>query len=94
MEKIINLIKNKQVALLLLVLITPLVTFAQEHVKTAQEEAADNERNGQIALIGVGVLFVGAVTAFLVYKTKHDKKVREQQLEVMRKVQAAKKKAA
>jgi len=94
MEKIINSIKNKQVAMLLLVLITPLATFAQEHVKTAAEEAADAQQTALIAEIGIAVLFIGAVTAFLVFKAKHDKKVREQQMEIMRKVQAAKKKAA
>jgi|GEM_PF-1776444 hypothetical protein len=94
MEKIIKLIKNKQVALLLLVMITPLVTFAQEHVKTAAEEAEEAKTTALFAEIGIAVLFIAAVTAFLVFKAKHDKKVREQQLEIMKKVQAAKKKAA
>ncbi|HXD93846.1 MAG TPA: hypothetical protein VNX01_11570 [Bacteroidia bacterium] len=94
MEKIIKLIKNKQVALLLLVMITPLVTFAQEHLKTAAEQAEDDKQFALVGEVGIAVLFIVAVTAFLVFKAKHDKKVREQQLEIMKKVQAAKKKAA
>jgi hypothetical protein len=94
MEKIINLIKNKQVAMLLLVLITPLATFAQEHLPTAAEEAEAAKRTALMAEIGIAALFIAAVTAFLIFKAKHDKKMREQQLEQMRKVQAAKKRAA
>ena len=94
MEKIIKLIKNKHVAMLLLVMITPLATFAQEHIKTAAEEAAEAKQTALYAEIGIAVLFIGAVTAFLIFKAKHDKKVREQQLEQMIKVQAAKKRAA
>ena len=94
MEKIIKLIKNKQVAMLLLVLITPLATFAQEHVATAAEEAEAAKKTALFAEIGIAVLFIGAVTAFLIFKAKHDKKVREKQLEIMKKVQAAKKRAA
>jgi hypothetical protein len=94
MKKIIRLIKNKQVILLLLVLITPLATFAQEHLETVAEQKAKEDKIALMGEIGIAVLFIAAVTAFLVFKAKHDKKVREQQLEVMRKVQAAKKKAA
>ena len=94
MKKIIELIKNKQVILLLLVLITPLATFAQEHLATAAEEAEAAKRTALYSEIGIAVLFIGAVTAFLVFKAKHDKKVREQQLEIMKKVQAAKRNKA
>jgi hypothetical protein len=94
MEKIIKLIKNKQVALLLLVMITPLVTFAQEHLQTVAEQKAEEDKMALMGEIGIAVLFIAAVTAFLVFKAKHDKKVREKQLEIMKKVQAAKKKAA
>ncbi|HTA62970.1 MAG TPA: hypothetical protein VK835_10960 [Bacteroidia bacterium] len=94
MEKIIKLIKNKQVALLLLVLITPLATFAQAHLPTAAEEAEAAKQTALFAEVGIAVLFIAAVTAFLVFKAKHDKKVREQQMEQMKKVQAAKRRAA
>jgi len=94
MEKIIKLIKNKQAAMLLLVLITPLATFAQEHLQTVAEQKAAEDKMALMGEIGIAVLFIAAVTAFLVFKAKHDKKVREQQMEQMKKVQAAKRKAA
>ncbi|HXU28339.1 MAG TPA: hypothetical protein VN698_13995 [Bacteroidia bacterium] len=93
METLKNLVKNKHIALLL-VLLTPLATFAQEHLKTAAEEAEEAKQTALFAEVGIAVLFIAAVTAFLVFKAKHDKKVREQQLEQMKKVQAAKRKAA
>jgi len=93
METISKLIKNKQIALLLFVLMAPFASFAQ-HVPTATEEAEANARVALIGEVGIAVLFIVAVTAFLVYKAKHDKKVREKQLEQMKKVQAAKRKAA
>ncbi len=91
MKTISKLIKNKQFALLLFVLVTPFASFAQ--VPTAAEEAAANAKTALIGEVAIAVLFIVAVTAFLVYKAKHDKKVREKQLEVMKKVQAAKKRA-
>jgi predicted permease len=93
MKTISQLIKNKQIALFLFVLVTPFASFAQ-HVATTEEEAASNARTALIGEVAIAVLFIVAVTAFLVYKAKHDKKVREKQLEIMKKVQAAKKRAA
>mgnify|MGYP001547870432 CR=1 FL=1 len=94
METLKKLVKNKQIALLLLVLITPLATFAQEHLKTAAEEAEESKQFALYGEVGIAILFIADVTAFLIFKAKHDKKVREQQLEIMKKVQAAKKRAA
>ena len=93
MKTISQLIKNKQFALLLFVLVSPLASFA-ETLPTAKEEAAASARNALIGEIAIAVIFIVAVTAFLVYKAKHDKKVREKQLEIMKKVQAAKRRAA
>ena len=93
MKTISKLIKNKQFALLLFVLVAPLASFAQ-HLPTAAEEAEANTKVALWGEIGIGVLFVVSVTAFLVYKAKHDKKVREKQMEQMKRVQAAKRRAA
>ena len=71
----------------------PAFIWAQ-HTQTATEEAEANAKVAMYSEIAIGVLFVGAVVAFLVYKSKHDKKVRQQQLEQMQRVQAAKRKAA
>jgi hypothetical protein len=84
---------KKQFVGLLFILITPLVTFA-ENVPTPAEEAAQNAKIALWGEIGIGVLFAGALSAFLIYKTKHDKKLREKHIEQMKKVQAAKKRAA
>jgi heme/copper-type cytochrome/quinol oxidase subunit 2 len=91
---------KKQFIVLLFIVITPLVTLAQQSktaediAKEAKEEAADIARWQMIGMIGTGVLFVGGVTAFLVYKTKHDKALREKQIEQMKKVMAAKKRTS
>lgn len=93
MKTLNKLIKNKQFVLFLLVLMAPLASFAQQKLTMAEEA----EQNAKIALwgeIGIGVLFIVSVTAFLIYKAKHDKKVREKQMEQMKKVQAAKRRAA
>lgn len=76
-----------------LVLVTLFSTIGLQ-AKTAAEmkEASDNET--LYGEIGVGVLFVVALTVFIVWKSKHDKKEREKHLEQMRKVAAAKKRAA
>jgi triosephosphate isomerase len=93
MKTIIKLVKNTPFVLVFFMLITPLASFAQ-HVPTAAEEAEAAKQTAFIGEIAIAVLFIVSVTAFLVYKAKHDKKVREKQLEIMKKVQAAKKRAA
>ncbi len=62
--------------------------------KTAAELKAESDAATLYGEIGVGLLFVVALTVFIVWKSKHDKKEREKHLEQMRKVAATKKRAA
>lgn len=62
--------------------------------KTAAELAAEENKKTLYGEIAVGALFVVALTLFIVWKTKHDRKERERHLEQMKKVQASKKRAA
>ena len=84
---------NKKQFALLFVLISPLLSLAR-NTPTAAEEAAENARTAMYSEIGIGVFFVVAVTALLVYKAKHDKKTREEQMRQMEKIQAKRRKAA
>ena len=77
----------------LVVLVTLLLSAAAQ-AKTAAELEADQKSMSLYGEIAIGVLFVVALTAFIVWKTKHDKREREKHLEQMRKVAAAKKRAA
>jgi hypothetical protein len=92
MKTIMQQINKKRYALLF-VLISPLISMAQ-NMPSAAEEAAQNARIALYSEIGIGVLFVVAVASFLVYKTRYDKKVRDQQLKQMQQMQANKRKAA
>ncbi len=78
---------------LILVLLT-LLSSVSVQAKTAAQMAAEENNTTLYGEIGVGVLFVVALTAFVIWKSKHDKKEREKHLEQMRKVAAAKKRAA
>ena len=93
MKILVNLITSKQFMLLTFALVVPIFSFA-ETVSTAQEEAAQNAKMALWGEIGIGILFAAALTAFLIYKTKHDKKLHEKHLEQMKKVQANKRRAA
>jgi len=62
--------------------------------KTAAEQAAEQKNLSLYGEIAIGVLFVVALTLFIVWKSKHDKKEREKHLEQMRKVAANKRRAA
>ena len=84
---------SKQVYILLFIVIVPVAAFA-EHLPSAAEEVAHSNQMAFWGEIGIGVLFAAALTAFLIYKTKHDKKLREKHLEQMKKVQANKRRAA
>jgi heme/copper-type cytochrome/quinol oxidase subunit 2 len=86
-------ISRKHLSSLLLVLAVPFTTLA-EHIPTAAEEAAQNEKVAMYSEIAIAILFVVAVTLFLIFKSRHEKKLREKHIEQMKKVQAAKKKAA
>jgi hypothetical protein len=76
-----------------LVLLT-FFTSVTLQAKTAAELAAEENNKTLYGEIGVGVLFVVALTLFVIWKSKHDKKEREKHLEQMRKVAASKKRAA
>lgn len=62
--------------------------------KTAAEMAAEENKMSLYGEIAIGVLFAVALTLFIIWKTKYDRKEREKHLEQMRKVAAAKKRAA
>jgi hypothetical protein len=62
--------------------------------KTAAELEAEQSNTSLYGEIAIGILFVVALTLFIVWKSKHDKKEREKHLEQMRKVAAAKRRAA
>lgn len=62
--------------------------------KTAAEMAAEDNKMSLYGEIAIGVLFVVALTLFIVWKSRHDKKEREKHMEQMRKVAANKKRAA
>jgi len=76
--------------LVLLALFSTLGTQA----KTAAEMAADDNKMSLYGEIAIGVLFVVALTLFIVWKSRHDKKEREKHMEQMRKITANKKRAA
>ena len=78
--------------MILIILVAPIAAIAE--TLTAEQEAAQNAKIALWGEIGIGVLFAAALTAFLIYKTKHDKKLREKHLEQMKKVQANKRRAA
>lgn len=91
--KTILRISRKQLSSLFLFLAVPFATLA-EHIPTAEEEAAQNEKVAMYSEIAIAVLFVVAVVLFLIFKSRHEKRLREKHIEQMKKVQAAKKKAA
>jgi len=93
MKTIILTTGKKQLSLLLFGLATPIATFA-EHIPTAEEEAAHNEEIAFYTKIGIAIVFAVSVTAFLIFKTKQEKKLREKHIEQMKKIQANKRKAA
>ncbi|HEX7414864.1 MAG TPA: hypothetical protein VF411_12545 [Bacteroidia bacterium] len=93
MKTITQAIKTKQFLLLLFILLTPLLTFA-EAAMSVKEEAEAKTRMDLLIEIAVGVFFVAAVTAFLIYKSKHEKKESAKQIEILKRVQASKKRAA
>ena len=83
----------RRLNLLLLSIIMPFASFAS----TKEEIAAQMKADEQLQLymeVACIVVFVGGVVAFLIWKSKHDKKLREKQMEQMKKIQAAKRRAA
>jgi len=77
-----------------MVVLLALFSTLGAQAKTAAEMAADDNKMSLYGEIAIGVLFVVALTLFIVWKSKHDKKERERHLEQMRKVAANKKRAA
>jgi len=87
------LLSKNKLSSLLLILAIPFATLA-EQMPTAEEEAAQNEQMALYTKIAIAVVFAASVAAFLIYKTKHEKTLREKHIEQMKKIQANKKKAA
>lgn len=77
-----------------IVVLVSLFSVVSVQAETTAELVQHEKNMTMYGEIGVGVLFVVALTFFIVWKSKHDKKEREKHLEQMRKVQAAKKRAA
>lgn len=91
MKTLLKKLNNRLIAGLLLLLL-PFIASAQKMV-SAEEEAKTAAQTALYSEIAIGVLFVAAVAGFLIYKAKHDKKVRERQMQQMRNVQARRKAA-
>lgn len=70
-----------------------LLSFISQ-AKTSEEMAEEQQKTTLYGEIGVGVLFVVALTLFIVWKTRHDKKERERHMKQMQKLAANKKRAA
>ncbi len=82
----------KRVSLFFLAILSPILTFADG--KWGASEQTPTSNSSIYAEIAIGIVFVGAVVTFLVWKSKHDKKEREKQMERMKKIQAAKRRAS
>jgi fumarate reductase subunit D len=82
---------GKGYPVVLLLLLMPFVTLADSFAVSEQTQGGKTSLYAEIA---IGVVFVIAVTVFVIWKAKHDKKMREKQMEQMRKLQATKRKAA
>ncbi|HWY38810.1 MAG TPA: hypothetical protein VNY73_09645 [Bacteroidia bacterium] len=83
----------QRVSLVFLAIMLPLMTFADTASDLKAQEEADRRVNLYME-VACGVVFIGSVIVFIIWKTKHDKKMRERQMEQMKKIQAAKRKAA
>jgi hypothetical protein len=77
-----------------LVVLVTLLLSAGLQAKTSAELEAEQKSMSLYGEIAIGILFVVALTLFIVWKSKHDRKEREKHLEQMRKVAAAKRRAA
>ncbi|MGZ3866117.1 MAG: hypothetical protein ACXVNR_06770 [Bacteroidia bacterium] len=83
----------RQASLIVLALLLPVVSFADTNAEIAAKIKAEEELQMYME-IGCIVAFVGGIIVFLIWKTKHDKQVKEKQMEQMKKIQAAKRRAA
>ena len=82
-----------RISLLILSIILPFTSFAETKEEIAAKIKADEQMQMYMEVACI-VVFVGGVIAFLIWKSKHDKKIREKQMEQMKKIQAAKRRAA
>lgn len=82
-----------RISLFLSAILLPMISFADAKADLAAQIAEDEKKN-MIMEVACVAVFVGGVIAFLIWKSSHDKKVRAQQMEQMKKIQAAKKRAA
>ena len=80
-------------SLLLFSIMLPFASFAFTKEELEAQAKADQQLQMYMEVACI-VVFVGGVITFLIWKTKHDKKLREKQMEQMKKIQAAKRRAA
>jgi heme/copper-type cytochrome/quinol oxidase subunit 2 len=92
METISNKL-YRRLNLLLLSILMPFASFADTKDEIAAKIKADEQMQMYMEVACI-VVFVGGVVAFLIWKSKHDKQLREKQMEQMKKIQAAKRRAA
>ena len=76
-----------------IVMLVSLFTAVGAQAETTAEIVQHEKNMTMFGEIGIGVLFVVALTFFIVWKSKHDKKEREKHLEQMNKIQAKKRAA-
>ncbi len=82
----------KRVSLFFLAILSPVLSFADG--KWGANEATPTSDNSIYAEIAIGIAFVVAIVTFLIWKSKYDKKEREKQTEKMKKIHAARRRAA
>lgn len=83
----------RHASLIILALLLPVASFADTNAEIAAKIKAEEELQLYMEIACIAV-FVGGIIAFLIWKTKHDKKVKAQHMEQMKKIQAAKRRAA
>ena len=79
----------KRISLIILSVILPFASFAETSEELAAQ-AAQDAKNSLYTEIISGVAFGVAVIVLLIWKFSHDKKIRIQQEEQMKKIQASK----
>lgn len=84
---------NRKIFRGVVVLLT-LVWSISLQAKTAAELEAENNKTSLYGEIAIGILFVVALTLFIMWKSKHDKREREKNLEQMRKISGTRRRAA
>ena len=83
----------RHINLIILAILLPVVSFADTNAEIAAKIKAEEQLQMYMEIACIAA-FVGGIVVFLIWKTKHDKKVKAQQMEQMKKIQAAKRRAA